>query len=38
VINHLGEPNLPFEVLRGQAAQTYYFSLDLAQTLLPSPV
>jgi beta-phosphoglucomutase-like phosphatase (HAD superfamily) len=38
VINHLGEPNLPFEVLHGQAAQTYYFSLDLAQTLLPSPV
>ncbi len=35
VINHLGEPNLPFEVLQGQAAQAYYFSLDLAQTLLP---
>jgi beta-phosphoglucomutase-like phosphatase (HAD superfamily) len=35
VINHLGEPNLPFEVLHGQAAQAYYFSLDLAQTLLP---
>ncbi|TVQ09058.1 MAG: HAD family hydrolase [Leptolyngbya sp. DLM2.Bin27] len=36
VINHLGEPNLPFEVLHGDAAQAYYFSLDLAQTLLPS--
>lgn len=35
VINHLGEPNLPFEVLHGLAAQAYYFSLDLAQTLLP---
>lgn len=35
VINHLGEPNLPFKVLQGQAAKAYYFSLDLAQTLLP---
>ncbi|WOD38293.1 HAD-IA family hydrolase [Nodosilinea sp. E11] len=34
VINHLGEPNLPFEVLHGDAAQAYYFSLDLAQTLV----
>ncbi len=35
VINHLGEPNMPFKVLQGQAAKAYYFSLDLAQTLLP---
>lgn len=34
VVNHLGEPNLPFEVLRGEAGQAYYFSLDLAQALL----
>ena len=37
VINHLGEPNLPFELLHGSAAQAYYFSLDLAQTLLTTP-
>ena len=36
VISHLGEPNLPFEVLQGEAAQAYYFSLDLAQALLPA--
>ncbi|MBD1917096.1 MULTISPECIES: HAD-IA family hydrolase [Cyanophyceae] len=35
VVNHLGEPNLPFKVLRGKANNAYYFSLDLAQTLLP---
>ncbi len=34
VISHLGEPNLPFEVLQGDAANAYYFSLDLAQNLL----
>jgi HAD superfamily hydrolase (TIGR01509 family) len=34
VINHLGEPNLPFEVLGGDAGNAYYFSLDLAQALL----
>ncbi|HIK45262.1 MAG TPA: HAD family hydrolase [Leptolyngbyaceae cyanobacterium M65_K2018_010] len=34
VINHLGEPHLPFEVLQGDTGQAYYFSLDLAQTLL----
>ncbi|PSN15494.1 phosphatase [filamentous cyanobacterium CCT1] len=36
VISHLGEPSLPFEVLWGQVNNAYYFSLDLAQTLLPS--
>ncbi|MGB3312718.1 MAG: HAD-IA family hydrolase [Nodosilinea sp.] len=35
VISHLGEPSLPFEVLWGKANNAYYFSLDLAQTLLP---
>ncbi|NJL48019.1 MAG: HAD-IA family hydrolase [Leptolyngbyaceae cyanobacterium SM2_5_2] len=34
VINHLGEPNLPFEVLQGHAGHAYYFSLELAQTLI----
>jgi HAD superfamily hydrolase (TIGR01509 family) len=34
VISHLGEPDLPFEVLQGNAAHAYYFSLDLAQALL----
>ncbi|PSR16465.1 phosphatase [filamentous cyanobacterium CCP3] len=34
VISHLGEPSLPFEVLWGDASNAYYFSLDLAQTLL----
>ncbi|MBE9159160.1 HAD family hydrolase [Nodosilinea sp. LEGE 06152] len=36
VISHLGEPSLPFEVLWGEASNAYYFSLDLAQALLPS--
>jgi HAD superfamily hydrolase (TIGR01509 family) len=36
VINHLGEPNLPFEVLQGNVGQAYYFSLELAQTLIAS--
>lgn len=36
VISHLGEPSLPFEVLWGDASNAYYFSLDLAQALLPS--
>lgn len=34
VISHLGEPNLPFEVLQGDPRHAYYFSLELAQTLL----
>ncbi len=34
VINHLGEPYLPFEVLQGNAGQAYYFSLELAQLLI----
>lgn len=38
VINHLGEPHRPFEVLWGNAGQAYYFSLELAQTLLCRPV
>jgi len=36
VISHLGEPSLPFEVLWGEANNASYFSLDLAQALLPS--
>ena len=34
VISHLGEPDLPFEILQGQASQAYYFTLDLANALL----
>lgn len=34
VMNHLGDPNLPLEVLRGQSVRAYYFHLDLAQQLL----
>lgn len=34
VVNHLGEPGLPFEVLQGEASHAYYFSLDLAASLL----
>ncbi|MGF1569466.1 MAG: HAD family hydrolase [Nodosilinea sp.] len=34
VVNHLGEPHLPFEVLGGNAGQAYYFSLDLAKALV----
>jgi HAD superfamily hydrolase (TIGR01509 family) len=34
VINHLGEPDRPFEVLQGEASHAYYFSLDLARYLL----
>jgi HAD superfamily hydrolase (TIGR01509 family) len=34
VLNHLGEPGQPFEVLQGDAGQAYYFSLDLAAGLL----
>jgi HAD superfamily hydrolase (TIGR01509 family) len=38
VINHLGEPHRPFEVLWGNAGEAYYFSLELAQLLLSSAV
>lgn len=34
VLNHLGEPHLPFEVLAGQAHSAPYFTLDLAQYLV----
>lgn len=34
VLNHLGEPHQPFEVLAGRAQQSYYFTLELAQYLL----
>jgi len=34
VVNHLGEPGQPFEVLQGDANHAYYFSLDLASSLL----
>jgi beta-phosphoglucomutase-like phosphatase (HAD superfamily) len=34
VLSHLGEPSQPFEVLWGDAHNAYYFSLDLARTLL----
>jgi HAD superfamily hydrolase (TIGR01509 family) len=33
VLNHLGEPNLPFEVITGQTESTY-FDLALAENLL----
>ncbi len=36
VVNHLGEPDQPFEILQGDASQAYYFSLDLAASLLPA--
>ena len=34
VVNHLGEPNLPWEVLQGDAQDAYFFTLDLANRLL----
>jgi len=34
VINHLGEPSLPFEVLQGDARDAYFFTLNLAGALL----
>ena len=34
VISHLGEPSQPFEVFWGEAKDAYYFSLELAQSLL----
>lgn len=34
VLNHLGDPSRPFEVLQGSARQAYYFTLDLAQYLI----
>jgi beta-phosphoglucomutase-like phosphatase (HAD superfamily) len=34
VISHLGEPSQPFGVLWGEAKDAYYFSLELAQSLL----
>ena len=34
VINHLGEPSLPFEVLQGDGKDAYCFTLNLAQALL----
>lgn len=34
VIDHLGEPDLPFSVLSGEAHGTRYFTVDLAHTLL----
>jgi HAD superfamily hydrolase (TIGR01509 family) len=37
VLNHLGDPHRPFEVLSGGPRQAYYFTLELAQSLL-SPV
>jgi HAD superfamily hydrolase (TIGR01509 family) len=36
VVNHLGEPNRPFEVLQGDVDHAYYFSVDLAVSLLHS--
>ena len=33
VLDHLGEPGLPFEVIQGEA-QTEYFDLALASELL----
>lgn len=34
VLNHLGDPNQPFEVLRGNAEEAYFFTLDLARAVL----
>jgi len=34
VVNHLGEPHQPFEVLQGDTDHAYYFSLDLAGNLV----
>nr|WP_306441495.1 hypothetical protein [Halomicronema hongdechloris] len=34
VVNHLGDPTHPFQVLSGQGYHTYYVSLELAQSLL----
>ena len=34
VVNHLGEPSEPFEVLQGPKEFGYFFTLDLAQYLL----
>jgi beta-phosphoglucomutase-like phosphatase (HAD superfamily) len=34
VLNHLGEPDLPFEVLQGDAKGASYFQLSLAEELL----
>ena len=34
VLNHLGEPDEPFEVLAGQATSQAYFDLDMATSLL----
>ncbi|HEY9881775.1 MAG TPA: HAD family hydrolase [Leptolyngbyaceae cyanobacterium] len=34
VLNHLGEPQLPFEVLDGETPSTPYFTLELAKYLI----
>lgn len=34
VLNHLGEPSLPFEALAGDVGNAYYFTLDVAHVLL----
>lgn len=36
ILNHLGEPDRPFEVRAGDAGETTYFDLALANTLLQS--
>jgi len=37
VVNHLGDPTHPVEVLAGDAYHAYYVSLELAQSLLSPP-
>ncbi|MBL1208968.1 HAD-IA family hydrolase [Geminocystis sp. GBBB08] len=34
VLNSLGEPNLPFSVIKGNSYNHFYFNIDLAQKLL----
>jgi HAD superfamily hydrolase (TIGR01509 family) len=36
VLNHLGEPGLPFEVIQGYVGESTYFNLALANDLLKS--
>ena len=34
VLDHLGEPDLPFEVIQGESGSATYFNLELAARLL----
>ncbi|MBD2257001.1 HAD family hydrolase [Pseudanabaena sp. FACHB-2040] len=37
VLNHLGDPHRPFKALSGNTRQAYYFTLELAKSLLKTP-